>query len=66
MTSWPAALKPSTCTAESAVLTGRMYGIELLSNVINVKRMYDEIDNLDMCRCVAVPLALGVVKTIHD
>ena len=55
---------PSTCTTESAVLTGRIYRIELLRNIINVKKSAKTIFLTWVC--VAVPLALGLVKTAHD
>ena len=54
----------STCTAESAVLTGRIYRIELLSNVINVKKSTKTTFLTGIC--VVVLLALDLVETAHD
>ena len=49
-----------TCQAESAVLTGRIYRIQLLNNVINVKKSAKT--KFVTWICVVVPLALGLVK----
>ena len=56
---------PSTYKAESAVLAGRIYRIELFSNVINVNNTSAKMKCLTWI-CVAVPLAIGLVKTAYD
>ena len=53
---------PFTCTAESAVLTGWIYRIELLSNVINVKKSA----KTKFLTWICVPVPLALVKTAHD
>ena len=72
MTSWPAALRPrwttgdnSHSTAESAVLTGRIYRIELLSNAIKLLMSKKSAKtNFFTWMCVVVPLAHDHIRQL--